>query len=164
VLDTLVYLKHETDVWLEVTNLLIPTVNDSDAEIRRLVEWLLKELGPHVPLHFSAFHPDYKLLDLPPTPAETLKRARRIAMESGLHYVYTGNVHDPEGGTTYCPACGTAVIRRDWYEIPEYRLTEDGHCPHCGGAIAGRFEKFGSPFGARRIPVAMHPLSGSETT
>ena len=119
VLDTLVYLKHETDVWLEVTNLLIPTVNDSDAEIRRLVEWLLKELGPHVPLHFSAFHPDYKLLDLPPTPAETLKRARRIAMESGLHYVYTGNVHDPEGGTTYCPACGTAVIRRDWYEIPE---------------------------------------------
>ena len=163
VLDTLVYLKHETDVWLEVTTLLIPTVNDSDAEIRRLAEWLLKELGPHVPLHFSAFHPDYKLLDLPPTPAETLKRARRIARENGLHYVYTGNIHDPEGGTTYCPACGTAVIRRDWYEIPEYRLTEDGHCPHCGGAIAGRFEKFGSPFGARRIPVAMHPLSGGET-
>ncbi|HEX8978797.1 MAG TPA: AmmeMemoRadiSam system radical SAM enzyme [Parasulfuritortus sp.] len=156
VLDTLVYLKHETDVWLEITTLLIPGLNDGDDELHRLAEWILKELGPSVPLHFSAFHPDYKMLDRPPTPPETLTRARRIAMETGLHYVYTGNVHDPEGGTTYCPSCRTAVIQRDWYEIPDYHLTEDGCCPRCGAAVAGRFQKFGRPFGARRIPVAMH--------
>jgi pyruvate formate lyase activating enzyme len=156
VLDTLAYIKHQTDVWLEITTLLIPTVNDSDQEIRQLSEWIQKELGPSVPLHFSAFHPDYKMLDLPPTPAETLRRARRIAMETGLYYVYTGNVHDLEGDTTYCPSCRSPVIGRDWYEIPFYHLTEDGHCPHCGTAIAGRFQKFGRPFGARRIPVDMH--------
>jgi pyruvate formate lyase activating enzyme len=156
VLDTLVYLKHETDVWLEITTLLIPGLNDSDDELHRLAEWILKELGPSVPLHFSAFHPDYKMLERPPTLPERLTRARRIAMETGLHYVYTGNVHDPEGGTTYCPSCRSAVIQRDWYEIPDYHLTEDGCCPHCGAAIAGRFQKFGHPFGARRIPVAMH--------
>jgi len=156
VLDTLVYLKRETEVWLEITTLLIPTLNDSDAEVRALAEWVLKELGPDVPLHFSAFHPDYKLRELPPTPAATLSRARRLAMAAGLHYVYTGNVHDPEGGTTFCPSCGKALIVRDWYEIPEYRLTDQGTCPDCGAAIAGRFEAFKAPFGSRRIPVAMH--------
>ncbi|MFN3593741.1 MAG: AmmeMemoRadiSam system radical SAM enzyme [Thiobacillaceae bacterium] len=158
VLDTLQYLVHETPVWVEITTLLIPTLNDSDAEIRQLSEWVLKALGPDVPLHFTAFHPDWKLKDLPPTPPATLTRARRIAREVGLHYVYTGNVHDPEGGTTYCPACGTALIERDWYEIPSYRLTADGHCPQCGAAIAGRFQPFEAAFGARRIPVAMHRL------
>jgi len=156
VLDTLVYLVKETQVWVEVTTLIIPSLNDSDAELRRLAEWILKELGPDVPLHFSAFHPDYKLLDLPATPASTLTRARKIAMETGLHYVYTGNVHDRTGGTTFCPSCKTALIERDWYEIPAYRLTDDGHCPQCGTAIAGRFQKFEAPFGGRRIPVAMH--------
>ncbi|MCP5277251.1 MAG: AmmeMemoRadiSam system radical SAM enzyme [Thiobacillus sp.] len=155
VLETLVYLVKETQVWVEITTLLIPTLNDSEAEIRRLSEWIGKELGPDVPLHFTAFHPDWKMTDLPPTPAATLSRARKIALETGLHHVYTGNVHDPEGGTTFCPKCHKAVIVRDWYEIPEYHLTDDGHCPHCGTAIAGRYRHFDKAFGARRIPVAM---------
>ncbi|MDD3529445.1 MAG: AmmeMemoRadiSam system radical SAM enzyme [Gallionellaceae bacterium] len=157
ILDTLVYLKKETDVWLEITTLVIPTLNDSDAEIEALARWIMKELGPDVPLHFSAFHPDYKMLDLPPTPPATLGRARKLALAAGLRYVYTGNVHDREGDTTWCPSCGAALIVRDWYEIPAYHLTDDGHCPHCGSAIAGRFEHYERPFGARRIPVAMHP-------
>ncbi|MEW5769903.1 MAG: AmmeMemoRadiSam system radical SAM enzyme [Pseudomonadota bacterium] len=155
ILDTLVYLKRETQVWLEITTLLIPTLNDSDAEIRQLSEWIGKELGPDVPLHFSAFHPDWKMKDLPPTPPATLTRARNIALAAGLHYVYTGNVHDPEGGTTYCPKCRKPLIVRDWYEIPDYDLTDDGHCPHCGTAIAGRFRHFERAFGSRRIPVAI---------
>lgn len=157
VLDTLVYLKQETQVWLELTTLIIPTLNDSDEEIQALAEWVLKELGADVPLHFSAFHPDYKLRDLPPTPAVTLARARQIAMRAGLRYVYTGNVHDREGGTSFCPTCGTAVIVRDWYEIPAYRLTSQGICPVCGNPIAGHFEAFGKPFGAQRIPVSLRP-------
>ena len=156
ILDTLIYLKRETQVWFELTTLIIPTLNDSDDEIKRQVDWILKELGPDVPLHFSAFHPDYKLTNLPPTPGETLSRARQIAMRAGLHYVYTGNVHDREGGTTFCPSCKTPLIVRDWYEIPEYHLSDDGHCPKCNAVIAGRFQKFEKPFGARRIPVAMH--------
>ncbi len=122
---------------------------------RQLAEWIFRELGPDVPLHFSAFHPDWKMKDIPPTPPATLTRARKLAREAGLHYVYTGNVHDRAGGTTFCPACHEPLIVRDWYEIPAYRLTDDGHCPHCGAAVAGRFEHFGEPFGARRIPVAM---------
>ena len=156
VLDTLVYLVKETRVWVEITTLLIPSLNDSEAEMRRLSEWVFETLGPDVPLHFTAFHPDYKLMHLPPTSAASLVRARQIALETGLHYVYTGNVHDPEGGTTFCPACKAAVIERDWYEIPAYRLTDDGHCPNCGTAIAGRFQKFTTPFGAKRIPVSLH--------
>jgi len=155
ILDTLVYLVKETQVWVEITTLLIPTLNDSDEEIRRLAEWIGKELGPDVPLHFSAFHPDWKMTDLPPTPPATLTRARKLALEAGLHYVYTGNVHDPEGGTTYCPQCHKPLIERDWYEIPAYRLDDRGHCPHCGAAIAGRFRHFDRAFGARRIPVTM---------
>ncbi len=155
ILDTLVYLVKETQVWVEITTLLIPTLNDADAEIRRLAEWIAKALGPDVPLHFSAFHPDWKLRDLPPTPPATLTRARKLALGAGLHYVYTGNVHDPIGGTTFCPACREPLIVRDWYEIPAYRLTDDGHCPHCGATIPGRFEHFREPFGARRIPVAI---------
>jgi pyruvate formate lyase activating enzyme len=157
ILDTLVYLKKETDVWLEITTLVIPTLNDSDAEIAALAAWVMKELGPDVPLHFSAFHPDYKMTGLPPTPPATLSRARALAMAAGLHYVYTGNVHDCAGDTTLCPSCGAALIVRDWYEIPAYHLTEQGACPHCGTAIAGRFERYTQPFGARRIPVALHP-------
>ena len=156
VLETLIYLKRETDVWLEITTLLIPGVNDSDEVVRGLAEWVIKELGPAVPLHFTAFHPDYKMMDLPHTPAETLRKARQIALETGLNYVYTGNVHDPEGGTTYCPSCRTPLIRRDWYEIPDYLVTEDGCCPRCGAGIAGRFQKFGTPFGAHRVPVSLH--------
>jgi pyruvate formate lyase activating enzyme len=155
VLDTLKYLVHETDCWTEITTLLIPTRNDSDAELRAMCTWIARELGPQVPLHFTAFHPDYKLDDLPPTPSTTLTRARRIALEEGLKYVYTGNVHDSEGGTTFCPRCEAALIVRDWHRILRYELTPDGRCPHCATAIAGRFEQFNGDFGARRIPLRM---------
>jgi len=156
VLDTLVYLKRETDVWFEITTLLIPGHNDSDAELEAMSQWILRELGPEVPLHFSAFHPDWKMQDVPPTPASTLSRARDIALKAGLHYVYTGNVHDTTGGNTACPACHEALIVRDWYRIEHYSVTPDGHCPHCGHAIAGRFGTFSHPFGNRRIPISMH--------
>lgn len=155
VLDTLSYVHHETNCWLEITTLLIPGHNDSDKEVTELSQWVMKELGPDVPLHFSAFHPDYKLLNAPPTPPATLSRARRIAQDAGLHYVYVGNVHDVEGDTTFCPSCHKAVIERDWYEILSYELTDDGHCKGCGAAIAGRFAHYGKPFGAHRIPVRM---------
>ncbi len=155
VLDTLAYIRHETACWLEITTLLIPGRNDSDEELKQLSAWVMRELGPDVPLHFTAFHPDWKLDDLPPTPPATLTRARAIARDAGLHYVYTGNVHDREGGSTRCPKCATLLIARDWYEIGDYRLTADGACPGCGERIAGRFGAFGTPFGARRIPVRL---------
>jgi pyruvate formate lyase activating enzyme len=157
VLDTLVYLKHGTGVWLEITTLLIPGRNDSDAELAALAAWVMKELGPDVPLHFSAFHPDFKMMDIPATPPATLTRARRIALDAGLRYVYTGNVHDAEGDTTYCPGCGGTLIVRDWYRILDYRVSADGRCPDCGAAVAGRFEAFQGAFGPRRVPVAIHP-------
>jgi pyruvate formate lyase activating enzyme len=155
VLDTLAYLKHETDVWFEITTLLIPGKNDSPAEIEAECKWIAKELGPDVPLHFTAFHPDYKMTDLAATPAATLTRAREIALREGLHYVYTGNVHDTEGGTTFCPGCGNAVIVRDWHRILNYRVTPGGACCECGTAIAGAFEELKRPFGQRRIPVRL---------
>ncbi|HMM47560.1 MAG TPA: AmmeMemoRadiSam system radical SAM enzyme [Thiobacillaceae bacterium] len=156
VLDTLTYLKRETDVWLELTTLLIPGRNDSDAELEAMSRWIVAELGRDVPIHFSAFHPDWKMKNIPPTPVSTLTRAREIAMKAGLHYVYTGNVHDTVGGTTFCPACHAPLIVRDGYRIERYALTADGHCPQCGHAIAGRFGVFGDSFGNRRIPVSMH--------
>ena len=155
VLDTLKYLVHETDCWTEITTLLIPTKNDSDAEIRAMSRWIAAELRPDVPLHFTAFHPDYKLDDLPPTPPATLSRARRVALEEGLKFVYTGNVHDRAGGTTYCPSCDAALIERDWYRILRHELTDDGHCPHCAASVAGRFSRFDGAFGNRRIPVRL---------
>ena len=157
VLDTLVFLRHRTQVWTEITTLLIPGKNDSDAEIEAEARWIARELGPDVPLHFSAFHPDYKLTDVANTPAETLSRARRIAREQGLRYVYTGNVHDREGGTTHCPGCAQPVIVRDWHAILLYALTPEGRCTHCGAALPGRFESFGKPWGRRRVPVRIKP-------
>jgi pyruvate formate lyase activating enzyme len=159
VLDTLIYLRHETNVWLEITTLLIPGRNDSDAELAALSAWIMRELGADVPLHFSAFHPDWKMQDVPPTPAATLTRARRIAQQAGLRYVYTGNVHDVAGGTTSCPNCCALLIARDWYDILQYRVTADGHCPECRAEIAGRFQSFSSAFGSRRIPIAVHRLT-----
>jgi len=155
VLDTLKYLCRETSVWVEITTLLIPGLNDSDEELSAMSAWIAKELGTDVPLHFSAFHPDYKMNNTPATPAQTLINARRIAQSAGLRYVYTGNVHNIEGDTTSCPSCGSRLIVRDWFEIRQYRLTADGHCPDCNTVIAGHFETFDKPFGARRIPVAM---------
>jgi len=140
VLDTLRYLRHETDTWLEITTLLIPGQNDSTGELTALSEWIAGELGPDVPLHFSAFHPDYRMLDLPRTPAATLTRAREIALAAGLHYVYTGNVHDPAGGTTHCPVCQAVLIVRDWFRVDANRLMPDGRCPDCGAAIPGDFD------------------------
>lgn len=155
VLDTLVYLKHETHVWFELTTLLIPGHNDSDEELAAMCRWIMTELGPDVPLHFSAFHPDFKMRDVPATPVATLVRARELALQAGLHYVYTGNVHNIEGDTTFCPACHAPLIVRDWYLIKQYRLTADGHCPDCGAAVAGRFASKAEHFGRQRIPVTM---------
>jgi len=159
VLDTLAYLKHETPVWFEITTLLIPGKNDSESEIRDECRWIQRELGPDVPLHFTAFHPDFKMRDLAATPASTLKRARQIGIDEGLRYVYTGNVHDTEGGTTFCPSCSAALIVRDWYRIDEYRITAEGKCPVCATAIAGRYESFDKrrQFGRKRIPVRIEP-------
>jgi len=153
VLDTLVYLKHETDVWFEITTLVIPGRNDSDAEIEGLSRWVVRELGLDVPLHFTAFHPDYKMTDVPPTPPSTLSRARRIARAEGLRYVYTGNVHDREGGTTYCPSCNAALIVRDWHRILKHCVTADGDCGECGASIPGEFAALERAFGPRRIPI-----------
>ncbi|MBI3221556.1 MAG: AmmeMemoRadiSam system radical SAM enzyme [Nitrosomonadales bacterium] len=159
VLDTLKYLCRETKVWTELTTLLIPGLNDADDEITRMSAWIAEELGVDVPLHFSAFHPDYKMINIPGTPAATLIKARDIALSAGLRYVYTGNVHNIEGDTTNCPSCGSKLIVRDWYEIEQYRLTPDGHCPDCNTRIAGHFEKFDHAFGARRIPVTMKGMA-----
>jgi pyruvate formate lyase activating enzyme len=157
VLDTLVYLEHETEVWFEITTLLIPGKNDSQAEVREMSKWIYRELGPDVPLHFTAFHPDFKMMDLPATPAATLTGARRIAIDEGLNYVYTGNVHDREGGATICPNCRSKLIERDWHRIDAYRLTAEGKCPECATAIPGMFEALDlkRQFGRRRIPVAI---------
>ncbi len=154
VLDTLEFLVRETRVWTEITTLLIPGYNDSDAEIGKLSEWIGARLGPDVPLHFSAFHPDYKMLEVPPTPPSTLRRARAIARAAGLRYVYTGNVHDVEGDTTSCHACGAELIARDWYDLLRYRVTADGRCPDCGAAIPGRFAAEAEHFGRRRVRVS----------
>ncbi|MCL6566439.1 MAG: AmmeMemoRadiSam system radical SAM enzyme [Acidobacteriia bacterium] len=135
VLETLTWLKQETNVWFEITNLIIPTLNDDPGEIRQLSEWVMEHLGPDVPLHFTAFHPDFKLRDKPPTPPETLHRARRIALDVGLHFVYEGNIFS-EGAHTYCPSCGVILIRRSWHDVLENRL-RNGACPDCGCQIPG---------------------------
>ena len=155
VLETLRYLKHETDVWLEITTLLIPGENDSEAELRRAADWVVENLGVDVPWHFSAFHPDYKLLDLPPTPPETLRRARAIAKERGVRYVYTGNVHDPEADSTACHGCGALLIGRDWYELTAWNLDHSGACRACGTHCPGVFEDRPGRFGRRRQPVRL---------
>jgi pyruvate formate lyase activating enzyme len=155
VLDTLRYIRNETSVWLEITTLLIPGKNDSDEELDALSRWVASELGPDVPLHFTAFHPDWKMRDIPPTPPATLSRARTIAMANGLRYVYTGNVHDESGGSTYCHQCGTKLIGRDWYEITAWHLTDDARCEKCGTQCAGVFEGRPGSWGARRVPVRL---------
>ncbi|MGD8868126.1 MAG: AmmeMemoRadiSam system radical SAM enzyme [Gemmatimonadales bacterium] len=153
VLDTLVYLKHETDVWFELTTLLIPGRNDSADEIEAMTSWVVERLGPDVPMHFTAFHPDWKMLDVPPTPPVTLRRAREIAMRNGVRYAYTGNVHDPQGGSTLCHACGETLIGRDWYTLREWNLTAGGRCAACGAMCAGVFETSPGTWGAKRLPV-----------
>jgi len=155
VLETLCYIKHQTDAWLEITTLLIPNENDSDAELHRESEWIIENLGPDVPLHFTAFHPDWKMQDKAPTPIATLTRARRIATGVGLNYVYTGNVHDPYGSSTYCPHCKKLLIERDWYELGEWniqttRASTTGQCAYCGQVIAGVFETTPGNWGTKQ--------------
>jgi len=142
-------------VWFEITTLLIPGENDSDGELDQMTLWIVENLGPDVPLHFTAFHPDWKMLDKPHTPPATLTRARRIALANGLHYVYTGNVHDAEGGSTYCPHCGTRVIERDWYELGARQLTDTGACKGCGTQIPGVFAGPPGAWGTRRLGVRL---------
>jgi pyruvate formate lyase activating enzyme len=155
VLETLMYLKRETQVWLEITTLLIPGENDGEAELDQLTRWIAAELGPDVPLHFTAFHPDYQMMDHSPTPAATLARARRMGLRNGLRYVYTGNIRDEEGGSTFCPGCGARVIGRDGYEISAWHLTEEGGCRACGEKIPGVFAGPHGTWGNRRQPVRL---------
>jgi pyruvate formate lyase activating enzyme len=153
VLETLIYLKHQTKVWVEVTTLLIPGENDSEQEIEALTQWVVEQLGPDVPIHFTAFHPDWKMREIPHTPTATLTMARNIAIKNGVRYAYTGNVSDPAGGSTYCHECGQILIGRDWYELSEWNLTADGKCRFCGSPCAGVFEAKPGRWGARRRPV-----------
>ncbi len=153
VLDTLRYLVHETGVWVEITTLLIPGHNDSEQEIDELTRWVATELGPDVPLHFTAFHPDYRMLDTPGTPPATLARARETALRNGVRHVYTGNVHDARGQSTFCHSCGALVIERDWYELGAYRVTAEGRCEACGVALPGVFGERAGSWGSKRMPV-----------
>ncbi len=153
VLETLVYLKHETDVWLETTTLIIPGLNDSESEIEEMTQWVVENLGPDVPMHFSAFHPDWKLLDRSATPPATLTRARQIALKNGVRYAYTGNVVDPDGDTTFCHECGQLLIGRNWYAMTAWELTPESACPSCGTPCAGVLEPRPGDWGAKRQPV-----------
>ncbi len=155
VLDTLLYLKRETNVWVELTTLLIPGENDSDAELNEMTRWVVDNLGPDVPMHFTAFHPDWKMMDHPPTPPATLTRARRIAIKNGVRYAYTGNVHDEAGGSTFCHSCGELLIGRDWYVLTAWNLDESGHCRKCGTQCAGHFLAKPGTWGAKRVPVRL---------
>ncbi len=155
ILETLQYIAHETNVWLELTTLIIPGENDSDAELNEMTSWVVENLGADVPMHFSAFHPDWKMQDTPATPPETLNRARQIAMRNGVHYAYTGNVHDRSGGSTYCPNCRELIIERDWYELGFWGLNEYGRCHTCGTNIAGVFDAKPGNWGSRRVPVKL---------
>ena len=153
VLDTLIYLKQETPVWFEITTLLIPGKNDSDNELHTMSQWIVDHLGPDVPIHFTAFHPDYKMLDVPATPQPTLSRAREIALNNGIRYAYTGNVYDKSGESTYCHHCGKLVIGRNWYQLSDWELDAKGRCTKCGHPCAGVFDAKPGQWGARRQPV-----------
>ncbi len=155
VLDTLIYLKHETDIWIELTTLLIPGKNDSEQELNKMTNWVVEKLGPDVPMHFSAFHPDYKMTDIPATPIQVLKRARKIAMGNGIRYAYTGNVHDKSGGSTYCHSCGERLIGRDWYVLSDWNLDAEGKCKYCKTLCEGIFEVLPGNWGSKRQIVTM---------
>jgi pyruvate formate lyase activating enzyme len=155
VLETLEYIRHKTDVWLETTTLLIPGKNDSEKELNEMTAWVVEKLGPDVPMHFSAFHPDWKMLDVPATPKKTLIRAREIAINNGVRYAYTGNVHNQAGDSTWCHQCGELLIGRDWYVLSDWKLTADGKCAACGTPCAGVFEDRPGSWGAKRQPVRL---------
>ncbi|HIJ37930.1 MAG TPA: AmmeMemoRadiSam system radical SAM enzyme, partial [Rhodospirillaceae bacterium] len=160
VLDCLLYLRRETSVWFEITTLLIPGENDSDAEISAMSRWIFSQLGADVPLHFSAFHPDWKMVDKPPTPPATLTRARALAMKEGLRFVYTGNVHDAAGGSTWCPGCGALLIERDWFQLGRWGLDAQAGCGRCQRPLPGRFDPRPGDWGAKRQPVRLQSAPG----
>ncbi len=155
VLDTLKYIRHETETWLEITTLLIPGENDSDRELDQMTAWIVDELGVEVPVHFSAFHPDWKMTDRAHTPLETLQRAHRIATKNGIRYVYLGNVHDKAHSSTYCHSCEEILIGRDWYVLSDWNLDESGACRRCGTTCAGIFDGPPGKWGARRRRVSI---------
>lgn len=157
VLDTLVFVKRETSTWLEVTTLLIPGENDAEDELESMAAWMVEKLGPEVPWHFSAFHPDWKMRETPYTPPATLRRAREIALSHGMRFVYVGNVHDESGSSTYCPECQSKVIGRDWYELTKWGMAGDGRCSRCGAVVPGVFEARPGNWGSRRMPVRLGP-------
>lgn len=153
VLETLQYIKQQTNVWLETTTLLIPDENDSEQEIHKMTQWLVEHLGRDVPMHFSAFHPEWKMMDKKATPPETIKRARRIAMDNGVRYAFVGNIHDKEGDSTWCHHCGALLIGRDWYQLSDWNLDSQGQCLACGTLCSGIFEHERGNWGARRQVV-----------
>ncbi|TXL02107.1 AmmeMemoRadiSam system radical SAM enzyme [Methylococcaceae bacterium HT1] len=155
VLDTLLYLQHETSVWLELTTLIIPGENDSTEELEQMTQWVVENLGSDVPMHFTAFHPDWKMQDKPSTPVSSLLMAREIALKNGVHYAYVGNVHDKAADSTYCHACGHLLIGRDWYQLSDWNLTESGACTACGTQCAGHFAAKPGDWGAKRLSVKM---------
>jgi pyruvate formate lyase activating enzyme len=155
VLDTLRYVCNETPVWVELTTLLIPGWNDSESELEEMTGWVVENLGPGVPIHFTAFHPDWKLRDAPPTPTTTLLKAREIALGNGIRYAYVGNVHQKAGSSTYCHECGALLIGRDWYVLTEWNLTAEGACGRCGTPLAGVFDPSPGTWGAKRQPVRL---------
>jgi pyruvate formate lyase activating enzyme len=153
VLETLQYLYHETDVWIELTTLLIPGENDSDEELNKMTQWVVKELGPDVPMHFTAFHPAFKMTGIPSTPFNTLTKARNIAIKNGIRYAYTGNVHDKTGESTYCHHCGEILIGRDWYTLSDWNIDSFGNCKKCGTAVSGKFKSEPGKWGNKRLPL-----------
>ncbi len=155
VLETLLYIRQETSVWLELTTLLIPGENDSETELNRMTEWVFEQLGPDVPMHFSAFHPDWKMRDKPSTPLATLLKARDIALKNGIHYAYIGNAHHKAADSTWCHQCGQLLIGRDWYQLSEWQLNEQGQCLNCGAICAGFFESRPGDWGAKRKAVVL---------
>lgn len=161
VLDTLRYLKHETDVWFEITNLVIPDANDSHDELKRMCEWIVRDLGPDVPVHFSAFHPDFRMTDRPRTPHETLIAAFEIAQAAGIYYPYVGNVHDIDRGSTKCYQCKSVIIERDWYQLGNYKL-DGNQCINCGAAQFGRFGASPGDWGRKRQPVDLESFRPME--
>jgi pyruvate formate lyase activating enzyme len=156
VLETLKYIKHETSVWLELTTLIIPGENDSETELENMTQWVVENLGPDVPMHFSAFHPDWKMMDKPHTSKQSLLQARNIALKNGVRYAYVGNVHDKSADSTYCHGCGKLLIGRDWYELSEWNLDSAGKCKHCGEHCAGVFDAQPGAWGAKREAVVMN--------
>jgi pyruvate formate lyase activating enzyme len=153
VLETIEWLVRETEVWVELTTLLIPGLNDADDELEAMTRWVVERLGPDVPMHFTAFHSDWKMRDRPPTPPSTLSRARAIAMGNGVRFAYTGNVHDIEGQSTRCPSCGALLIERDGYDLGAWTLDAGGRCTACGTPVPGVLDTEPGNWGSRRLPV-----------